>query len=190
MQRTLCTMHHTRLVRSGSVGEAEPRHIKGLPLFERLAQSFRPERMPNGCLEATAGRRDKDGYPILTYERRDLRGGRAALFAARRWPSFDGAQACHTCDNRLCLDTDHLYWGTTQDNTADRVARGRSGGRPMAGDIDEARRLYGEGVPLRQIERRTGISRTTIKRHLGLPMPPAFAKVLAKGDPRRIEVPA
>lgn len=32
---------------------------------------------------------------------------------------------CHTCDNPPCCNPDHLYAGTTQDNTKDRDQRGR-----------------------------------------------------------------
>lgn len=34
--------------------------------------------------------------------------------------------ACHTCDNPSCVNPNHLYWGTYQDNVDDRVKRNRS----------------------------------------------------------------
>ena len=33
---------------------------------------------------------------------------------------------CHTCDNRRCVNPDHLFLGTAKDNADDRDAKGRN----------------------------------------------------------------
>jgi hypothetical protein len=40
-------------------------------------------------------------------------------------PIPEGMFVCHRCDVPLCVSVEHLFLGTTQENTADRDAKGR-----------------------------------------------------------------
>jgi hypothetical protein len=37
----------------------------------------------------------------------------------------DGLLVCHSCDNRKCMNPEHLFLGTNQDNMTDKMNKGR-----------------------------------------------------------------
>jgi hypothetical protein len=108
---------------------------------------------------------DKPTFPIGAY--------RAAWIIAHG-PVPKGLAVCHKCDNKLCVRPSHLFLGTQRDNLADMRAKGRGHLPPrIAGilnckakftedDIRDVRRLYAEGLSLRQLGRRYRVWYTTI----------------------------
>lgn len=75
-----------------------------------------------GCWIWNYGGHTRD-YPEIMIDRRRNSVARLILEVVTG-ESADVAR--HRCDNPPCCRPDHLEWGTTQDNVADRVARGRS----------------------------------------------------------------
>lgn len=93
-------------------------------LKERFHQKT---RRIGGCLE-WQGYIQANGYGIL--ERRI--GGRhikvlAHRFAAKYIAGLDitGIDACHRCDNRRCVDEEHIFAGTRKQNMEDAVSKNR-----------------------------------------------------------------
>jgi hypothetical protein len=84
----------------------------------------------------------------------------------------EGAQICHRCDNPSCVNPDHLFVGSNQDNVDDKVAKGRhpKGQKSATSklsevEVIEVRRLYVKGSTdygTRALARKFGISHRQI----------------------------
>lgn len=73
-----------------------------------------------GCWLWTSGW-DSDGYGLLSGNVKAHRESYARSFG----PIPDGMCVCHKCDTPSCVNPGHLFLGTTQDNTRDRVEKRR-----------------------------------------------------------------
>jgi len=65
------------------------------------------------------------GYPCITVAQKPLRMSRF-VFENEYGPIPTGLFVCHSCDNRRCINPEHLYLGTNGDNTRDREERNPS----------------------------------------------------------------
>jgi hypothetical protein len=119
--RGLCVRHFKRACRgrADSVPFLAPYRTRRQRAFEDL---YTPE--PNtGCWLWTGGTYAA-GYPVYKGKLWGNYGHRAALYFATGICPPD-LFACHRCDQPLCVNPAHLYWGTARDNAQDRDRRGR-----------------------------------------------------------------
>ena len=89
--------------------------------FENLYQ----HNYDNGCWEWIGGKNNigygmfRDGDKMRTAHRVSYE-----LFNNTKIPKY--MCVCHTCDNPLCINPNHLWLGTRQDNYKDMVNKGRN----------------------------------------------------------------
>lgn len=82
-------------------------------------------RQPNGCLEWQGGRNRK-GYGMLSFEGKYRTLSRVVMHLAYDFDFDDREQyVLHHCDNPRCVNLNHLYIGTAQDNMNDMKRRKR-----------------------------------------------------------------
>jgi hypothetical protein len=90
------------------------------------------DRKPDGCWE-WVGSTSRDGYGGIRIKGRLYRTHRLAYELARE-SIPQSLQVCHTCDNRLCCNPEHLWLGTAIDNALDCIAKGRAHRNPRIGE--------------------------------------------------------
>ena len=69
------------------------------------------------------------GYGHLTHQGKDLYAHRVSyeLFNLVQGEIPKGMCVCHTCDNPHCVNPEHLWLGSYQENAQDRDKKGRNG---------------------------------------------------------------
>lgn len=133
---------------------------------------------PSGCWVWTANRNNK-GYGLFRP------GGTLPKRLVHRlsYEAFKGAiprggLILHSCDNRICVNPDHLQVGTFSDNVADMDARGRRVANPARGEkhrlskvsddtVLSLRREYVAGASVVSLAARYGILVNSVSEYVG-----------------------
>ena len=108
----------------------------------------------------------RGGYGRLMFQGRLTGAHRMALTLAKGEGGAD-KHACHQCDNPICCNPAHLFWGTPLENTRDCLAKGRRRA-PHARKIDrdEAARLHAEGWSYSRLAKRYSVNQASIGKAL------------------------
>lgn len=109
---------------------------------------------------------NKDGYGCKGYN------GKWYLAHRLAWEAVNGTipegmRVCHKCDVTSCVNPDHLFIGTQQDNMKDAASKRRiSSQRIYDEDIQDIRSLRSEGQTLQQIADRYSVTMQAVHKAL------------------------
>lgn len=147
-----------------------PRPVDFTPPHERVLRRILKDP-ETGCWEFQ-GYRNKKGYGVCGSRR--TRGttslAHRIVYKALVSDVADDLQVCHRCDNPPCVNPDHLFAGTVQENWADMVKKGRSrwlkheenpNSKLERRQVEEILALRGL-VPSPELARWFGVNRSTI----------------------------
>ena len=123
------------------------------------------KKMESGCHEwqSTIHR---DGYGKIWWDGRQVQAHRVAYMIYTGDPGDQWV--LHSCDNRKCVNQNHLYLGTAAKNTQDMFERGRAVGNTRAGldVVQRAQALYALGFSQQKIADKLGIDQTTVSKYV------------------------
>lgn len=115
--------------------------------------------------------RDRKGYGYIYLLGREVRATRISWLLTYGTISSD-LSACHRCDNPACVNPNHLFMGTHQENMDDMRDKGRRAPAPVGqdhpmakltdNDIRAIRLLLADGVSQVEIARRFTVTPSTI----------------------------
>jgi len=128
---------------------------------ERFLQYVKPGQ--GGCQEWQSTLH-RTGYGKFWFEGRQAFAHRVAFSLFVGDPGE--LRVLHRCDNRKCVNPEHLFLGTSADNVRDMWAKGRGWGRRKLTDeqVLRIKGLLDGGVSQQRIADEIGISQITVSR--------------------------
>ena len=139
-----------------------PAHM--IPMEDRLA-NYMP--VPEAGCWLWQGTTGSKGYGLIKIAKR-MDGAHRASWRLHRGPIPDGLSVLHKCDTRSCINPEHLFLGTHDENMKDMVSKGRSIRNP--GELNGASKITAEDVISIRLDARShnliaadyGISRSSV----------------------------
>lgn len=125
--KSYCDKHYRRVLRRGDVNDYGSRKVAEGDAIERFHQKY--EINESGCWMWTGGTRpNSKGVPYPRHWTDDFKSISAHRFSFELVHGAipQGMYVCHKCDTPLCVNPDHLFLGSHQDNMRDMVAKQRS----------------------------------------------------------------
>lgn len=122
---------------------------KPKPAEERFDASYMPEPM-SGCWLWLGRERGSNGYGSIKVAGKHLQAHR---YSYERFVGQipNGLFVLHRCDNPACVNPNHLFIGTHQDNQDDKVKKGRQARGVSLGMAQRKNKKRGQDSPISKL---------------------------------------
>lgn len=110
---------------------------------------------------------DKQGYGLIGVSNGKNKGAHRFSWELHFGPIPEGLFVCHKCDNPICVNPDHLFLGTHQDNMADMHKKSRHvfGSNSPRSKLTEkqAVEIFVSDQPTRSLSEKYGVSKKCVR---------------------------
>lgn len=128
-----------------------------MSIIDRFESKF---EKTDGCWEWKASIRDT-GYGQFYLNGKPEKAHRVSFILYKGEP--ESSMVCHTCDNRKCVNPDHLFLGSNKDNMIDMSNKYRSPSQRLTEkEYVKIFNRLNEGMSQRKIAKEFGCAQTTI----------------------------
>lgn len=110
----------TKLKRLGIIGNV---HRKKAIRYKKVPSPY-PE-LKSDCWICISHAKESNGYPMIHRNGKHYSLHRYAYERYYKKEIPEGMCICHKCDTPACINPDHLFLGTVQDNVRDMIKKGR-----------------------------------------------------------------
>lgn len=162
--RGYCAAHYQRARVTGEI-VVDPE----IPVSVRIKAYSKPNP-ETGCWEWQRYRKPS-GYGTIAFEGKPYYHAHRASYAEFVGPIPDGMWVLHKCDNRPCVNPDHLFLGSMQDNVDDRNRKKRQARGDQVGTskltwpiVRQIKNELAAGQTCREIGKRYSVHKSTIER--------------------------
>jgi hypothetical protein len=134
------------------------------PADEKVRFLKKVKQMQSGCHEWQASLH-RDGYGKFYFRGKDSQSHRSG-YQILVGPIPDGQWVLHRCDNRKCVNPEHLFLGVAMDNIQDMDRKGRRGTNTVfsESDVSKIKTLLAAGVTQQKVADAFGVHQTSISR--------------------------
>ena len=120
---------------------------------------------PDLCWPWT-GCKKPGGYGFVMHKRRAVLTHRLALAGGFDALPDRRVMACHHCDNPICCNPAHLFWGDAKANNDDCRNKGKKRGAPQKIDVKVAVEMRNSGVSYADIAARFSVNQSSVGKAL------------------------